>query len=91
MTKYDGIDKAEAKVSPSKEIKAARHAKKGGYFAGLFVRILVAAVLLGAVFGIKAAAFSFSDAATGYVKDAVSYDILGRTDDGEYLIMKSEK
>jgi len=53
MTKYDGIEKPRAELTKSNTIKKPR-AKKGkrGFFYGFLIRLTVAGVLLGAIFGI---------------------------------------
>ena len=86
MTKYDGIEVAEARLAPTEEITVRAKARRGGYFTGLFVRFLIAAVIFGAVFGVRMLDFEVAQKAVGYVKQAVCYDMLGEADDEGWLL-----
>ena len=86
MTKYEGIEKADARVCPSGEVRIADKKRRGGYFAGLIARCLIAAALLCAAFGIRAWDSDFAALATERIREAVSFDVFGRENDQEYLV-----
>ncbi|MCL2375396.1 MAG: hypothetical protein FWC82_02590 [Firmicutes bacterium] len=71
MSKYAGIAKAEIEIGEAKVICPKK--KDKSYLKGLFIRSIVVAVLLGALFLFRA--FEFSSRAVDFVRDTVSVSI----------------
>jgi len=75
MTKYDGIHKPEKiKTAPSDNVKNIEPEKKHTYFKNLFIRFIIAAVVLGSIFGISRANLPFSYAFTNIIQRAITMD-----------------
>ena len=85
MNKYDGISVADTTLQEAGNILVKRKERRIGYFTGFIVRVLIAGVMGGALFGIRAANFSFSPLVIDTVKSAITTDFIGQADDKEYL------
>jgi len=73
MSKYEGIQVPEAQLTPADNIKKPKRAKKArGFFFGVLVRLTIAGVLLGAIFGIAQIDTPFTNTITDTIRNAVT-------------------
>ena len=74
-SKYDGIHKpTKVDIAPSDNVKNIEPEKKHSYIKGLFLRILIAAIILGSIFGISRANLPFSQGFTNIMQRAFLMD-----------------
>ena len=71
-SKYDGIEKPESKLAPAKTIDDKSKTKKRGFWHGVLIRLFVAAIFLGAIFGIAQIDTPFTNTITDGVRNLVT-------------------
>jgi len=73
MSKYEGIEIPQTHLSEAQNIKKPKKtAKKRGYWFSLFIRLTIAGVLLGAVFGIAQIDTPATNAITDTIRNAIN-------------------
>jgi len=72
VSKYEGIQKPNAELKTADTVRSGRKKKAGGFWRLALYRLIIAAVIVGVLFGIGAIDTPFTNAITDTIRNVFS-------------------